>query len=222
MSQATLASMTSQGERSVRRQLDWLEKSGFLTRTKRVGARGRHLSDIVQLLGSPEKFLRAANLATAERRASGHARTCQRPNATQSSGQAMAADPSDLIPDQTTPISDRALHTEWPESLALTSEMREFAESRGMDAALEFEMWKDDCLAHGRRNADWQAAWRARILRRFAELARAPRRPLGSGNYQQRLREDERCTHGKCMPGAPCRYTRAGALGLQPPLAAGR
>lgn len=71
MSQPTLASMTSQGERSVRRQLDWLEKSGFLTRTKRVDARGRHLSDIVQLLGSPEKFLRAAQLATAERRASG-------------------------------------------------------------------------------------------------------------------------------------------------------
>lgn len=79
----------------------------------------------------------------------------------QSSGQAMAADPSDLIPDQATPISDHAVHTEWPESLALTSEMRGFAESRGMDAALEFEMWKDDCLAHGRRNADWQAAWLA-------------------------------------------------------------
>ena len=93
MSQTTLAAMTSQGERTIRRHLAWLEKAGFLKRTKRVSADGRHRSDLVQLLGSREEFSRAARRATVERRTGGQLRASQRPNPPQASGQAVAADP---------------------------------------------------------------------------------------------------------------------------------
>jgi hypothetical protein len=50
----------------------------------------------------------------------------------------------------------------WPPELVLSAEMREFAERLGIDAGAEFEAWRDDCAAHDRRYADWQAAWRGR------------------------------------------------------------
>lgn len=119
MSQATLAGMTSQGERTVRRQLDWLEKSGFLKRTKRLGATGRHLTDMVQLSRSADEFLPAAKLETDERRTTGQRRTIQRPNADLTGGQAVAADPKDLIPDQNH-MMESSPQSQPPENLALT------------------------------------------------------------------------------------------------------
>lgn len=50
----------------------------------------------------------------------------------------------------------------WPPGFALDDEMRQFAARLGIDPDAEFEAWRDDCAAHDRRYADWQAAWRGR------------------------------------------------------------
>jgi hypothetical protein len=51
----------------------------------------------------------------------------------------------------------------WPVDLVLTEEMRAFAVSYGLDANAEFQNWRDYCLSHDRRYADWEATWRVWI-----------------------------------------------------------
>lgn len=53
--------------------------------------------------------------------------------------------------------------TGWPVELALTQEMRDYANQQSVEPESEFEAWKDDCAAHNRKYADWSAAWRTRI-----------------------------------------------------------
>jgi hypothetical protein len=50
----------------------------------------------------------------------------------------------------------------WPDGFALNESMRQFAAALGIDAEAEFDAWRDDCAAHDRRYADWEAAWRGR------------------------------------------------------------
>jgi hypothetical protein len=72
----------------------------------------------------------------------------------------------------------------WLDSFELTPEMREFAVKHGVDADREFEAWRDDCAAHGRRYRDWPAAWRTRI-RRVPDFSRtaaiSARNPVSPG-----------------------------------------
>lgn len=52
----------------------------------------------------------------------------------------------------------------WPVDLILLTGMREHALINGVDnPELEFEHWRDDCQAHGRKYVNWMAAWRNRI-----------------------------------------------------------
>lgn len=51
----------------------------------------------------------------------------------------------------------------WPEDLSLTDPMKKYALDRSINPATEFAAWRDDCLAHGRKYRDWEAAWRTRI-----------------------------------------------------------
>ncbi len=54
----------------------------------------------------------------------------------------------------------------WPADLLLTPEMISYAKANGVEQAeSEFEAWRDDCAAHGRKYRDWSAAWRMRIRR---------------------------------------------------------
>lgn len=53
--------------------------------------------------------------------------------------------------------------TTWPDNLSLTEPMREVAVKAGINPEAEFEAWRDDCAAHGRKYIDWPAAWRTRI-----------------------------------------------------------
>jgi len=61
--------------------------------------------------------------------------------------------------------------TPWPDGFELDSEMRQYAIDHGVDPASEFDAWRDDCAAHGRKYVDWRAAWRGRI-HRVPEFAR--------------------------------------------------
>jgi hypothetical protein len=77
--------------------------------------------------------------------------------------------------------------TAWPENFALTDDMREFAKAAEIDPDREFEAWRDDCAAHGRRYVDWVGAWRTRIRNapKFAGRASPnghspPQRPAAS------------------------------------------
>lgn len=54
-------------------------------------------------------------------------------------------------------------HSTWPDGFRLTKSMRTYAEMHGVVAGAEFAAWRDDCHAHSRRYADWEAAWRTRI-----------------------------------------------------------
>lgn len=66
--------------------------------------------------------------------------------------------------------------TPWPQLLTLSDEMRQYAVAKSLDAAREFESFKDWCLANDARYASWEAAWRNWC--RKAE-AFAPKRSIG-------------------------------------------
>jgi len=48
----------------------------------------------------------------------------------------------------------------WPDDFKLTEERREMARCFGLDPATEWNKFKDSALAHDRRYASWDAAWR--------------------------------------------------------------
>jgi hypothetical protein len=48
----------------------------------------------------------------------------------------------------------------WPDDFKLTDERREVARAFGLDPATEWNNFKDSALAHARKYADWNAAWR--------------------------------------------------------------
>jgi len=55
----------------------------------------------------------------------------------------------------------RAPATLWPDDFKLTEERRDVARAFGIDPATEWAKFKDSALAHGRRYANWDAAWRS-------------------------------------------------------------
>ncbi len=72
-------------------------------------------------------------------------------------------------------------HTTWPDGFCLTLTMRGYAETHGVTPDAEFAAWRDDCHAHSRRYADWEAAWRTRIrnVPKFAGARRNGMSPRG-------------------------------------------
>lgn len=54
----------------------------------------------------------------------------------------------------------------WPDALILLPVMRDDAVANGVpNPEKEFEAWRADCLAHGRKYVNWMAAWKTRIHR---------------------------------------------------------
>lgn len=54
----------------------------------------------------------------------------------------------------------------WPDALVLLPVMRDDAVANGVpNPEKEFEAWRADCLAHGRKYVNWMAAWKTRIHR---------------------------------------------------------
>lgn len=83
--------------------------------------------------------------------------------------------------------------TPWPSGFALSHSMRLFALRLNLDPDAEFESWRDDCAAHGRRYADWNAAWRGRC-RNALRFGRGRAGPAAGGSATveialRRLRE---------------------------------
>ena len=203
-SQATLSAMTGQGERTVRRHLRWNEINGIIRRTKRFSASGWRTSDLLQICFDTAKFSPAATFSADCEATDGQLIPSNRPNQVKSAAR-MATDPSEINhrtkkdrgnapvgrePSRTStePSNDKKPTTPWPADFVLTPQMRLFAAARGLRPEEEFERWKEICLAHGRWNSDWPAAWRAACVR--AVKARSNPRV---------------CTHSKCLP-PRCRY----------------
>ena len=99
--------------------------------------------------------------------------------------------------------------TSWPDDLALTPLLRQFAEERKLDAEHEWENFHDSALANGRKYADWRAAWRTwcRNVAKwkaektplpyshyFAPIDRAAISPTLVQQHEQWKREDEATT----------------------------
>lgn len=66
------------------------------------------------------------------------------------------------------PVSQKPEKTKtiyaWPENFPFLPAMEEYALANGIEnPRREFDLWKDDCLAHDRRYSDWMAAWRTRV-----------------------------------------------------------
>jgi hypothetical protein len=79
----------------------------------------------------------------------------------------------------------------WPEGFVLSEPMRQFAAALGIDGDAEFDAWRDDCAAHDRRYADWQAAWRGRCrnaLRFAGRRGASTRASPAEGAMQMALR----------------------------------
>jgi uncharacterized protein YdaU (DUF1376 family) len=70
----------------------------------------------------------------------------------------------------------------WPDDMTLTDEMKQDAFRIAdelkivIDPEGEFGAWHDDCLANGRKYADWQRAWCSRIrnAKKFGAPSHAP------------------------------------------------
>lgn len=80
----------------------------------------------------------------------------------------------------------------WQEGFALSEPMKLYATARGVNPATEFAAWHDDCLAHGRKYRDWEAAWRTRINNapRFAPKNGTPvvvEMPRRKENYSDKV-----------------------------------
>jgi hypothetical protein len=190
-SQQTLADMTEQGQRTVRRHLETLEALGFIARTTRRRYNGKWNSDSFKLLAPAERL--RPNRPQAKMAAGQNDRRPEQPEANLTAGQ---KEPSQR-PKTTQPAAknDTGQRPDWPaiksiepseetsgepsvaprhRAVAISTpfdvdeEMAHWAIDKGMSREFverETEKFVNYFISTGRTMRDWTAAWRNWLLR---------------------------------------------------------
>lgn len=156
--QERLGEMTGQSVSTVRRHLNWLEESGYITRTRRFDAKGHRTSDRFVL--NHEESL-PVNLT------SGQIPTGQNVIPTGQKEQSYRStvneeplvEPSDIEPPERVRAKrGTRIDENWMPEAQTVDAIKE--ELPGIDVASEHRKFVDHFLANGKTMKDWNAAWR--------------------------------------------------------------
>jgi uncharacterized protein YdaU (DUF1376 family) len=120
------------------------------------------------------ELARAAEISSKRRASAEQRHSKSNAIADQLDTHARATSPSQSQPQKKEPSlrSGRAARgTPFPDGEWLTTEDQEYAASRGLNTAGEFEKFRDHALAKGRLAKDWHAAWRSWVTSPYQQSA---------------------------------------------------